>query len=90
MNVPQLFGRSIANFDPSSIDLSQLEGVKLPSVYEASLISPQLRDFVVWYDAQRADKARAERTEQRYKAQALRQQQLCREEFLSVKGESKS
>ncbi|KAH7708249.1 hypothetical protein AAVH_24493 [Aphelenchoides avenae] len=42
--------------DPSTIDWSKFEG-KIPSVYEAGLISPQMKQLAMWYQEATTKKA---------------------------------
>lgn len=74
----------MANVDPSSIDLSNFKGMQMPSLYEAGLISPQLRDFVVWYQEATKQKKRQDR----YQTYLQKQWDQAYEDFDEVMGES--
>ncbi|KAH7720248.1 hypothetical protein AAVH_12345 [Aphelenchoides avenae] len=83
-DITRLF--AMAGTDPSSIDLAKFAGMKMPSVYEASLISPQFRDFVVWYH----EAMRQKKLEASYQTYLQKQWDRAYEDFLEVKGEKHS
>ncbi|KAH7704433.1 hypothetical protein AAVH_28383 [Aphelenchoides avenae] len=68
----RLISLASGSFDSSSLTLSMFDGVQMPSVYEAGLISPQMKQLATWYHEE-VRKQKEEQEEKRKQKEMLAQ-----------------
>ncbi|KAH7687879.1 hypothetical protein AAVH_40568, partial [Aphelenchoides avenae] len=71
-SIDPLASLASGNFHPSTLTLSMFDGVQMPSVYEAGLISPQMKQIAVWYHEE-VRKKEEEQEEKRKQDELLKQ-----------------